>query len=64
MEDNLFKHIFHLLFIYWLFQVFVALHRLSLVLASRDYSLAAVLGFLIVVASLVAEHTLWALRLQ
>ena len=32
--------------------------RLSLVVASRGYSLVAVLGFLIAVASLVVEHRL------
>ena len=47
-----------LLFI-WLHGVFVALHKLSLIVASRAYSLVVVLGLLIVVivvASLVAEH--------
>ena len=38
--------------------VFAAVHRLSLVVASRGYSLVAVLGFLIAVASLVVEHRL------
>ena len=43
------------LFIYfWLLWVFVAAHWLSLVAASRVYSLLR--GLLIVVASLVAEH--------
>ena len=37
---------------------FVVVERLSLVAASRGYSLLAVLGVLIVVASLVAEHGL------
>ena len=37
---------------------------LSLVVMSRGYSLVAVHRFLLVVASLVAEHGLWALRLQ
>ena len=39
------------------------LHGFSLVV-NWDYSLVAVHGFLIVMASLVAEHGLWALRLQ
>ena len=43
---------------YWLHWVFVAVNRLSLVVASRSYSLAEVHGFLIVMASLVAEHGL------
>ena len=33
--------------------------RFSLVVKSRDYSLVAVLGLLIAVASLVSEHRLW-----
>ena len=36
--------------------VFIAAHRLSLVAVSRGYSLAAVSGLLIAVASLLAEH--------
>ena len=44
---------------YWLHWVFAAVNRLSLVVASRGYSLAEVRGFLIVMASLVAEHGLW-----
>ena len=38
--------------------VFVAVHRLCLVVASGGYSLVAVHRLLIVVASLVAEHRL------
>ena len=38
---------------FWLFWVFVATHRLSLVLASGGCSLVAVVGLLIVVVSLV-----------
>ena len=50
-----FKNIY--LFIYlWLCWVFVSEHRLSLVEASRSYSLVAVHGPLIAVASLVAEN--------
>ena len=40
------------------------MHWRSLVAVSRGYSLAAVHGLLIAVASLVAEHRLSALRLQ
>ena len=43
------------LFVVWLLWVFAAVHRLSLVVTSRDYSLAEVCG-LIVMASLVAEE--------
>lgn len=46
-------------FIYfWLHWVFIAAGELSLVVASRSYSPVVVFGFLIVVASLVAEHCL------
>ena len=49
----------HLLFIYfWLCWVLVAERGLSLVAVSRSHSLAADLGFLIAVASLVSEHRL------
>ena len=52
--------VFFLRFIYfWLHWVFVAVHRLSLVAASGGYFLVAVLGLLIAVAFLVAEHGLW-----
>ena len=45
-------------FFFWLYWVFVAGHRLSPVVVSRDYSLLAVQdGLLIAVASLV-EHRL------
>ena len=50
--------LFLILLIYWLHWVFVAAHSLSLVAGGRGYSLAAVCGFLTVVASLVAEHKL------
>ena len=43
---------------FWLFWVFVAECELSLVAASRGYSLAAVQGLLISGPSLVAEHRL------
>ena len=39
-------------------QLFLAVHRLSLVEVSRGYSLVVVGGLLTVVASLVAEHRL------
>ena len=42
----------------WLCWVFVAVSRLSLVAASEGYSLVAVRGLLIAVASLVAKHWL------
>ena len=45
-----------LIFIYSLHWVFVAAHRLSVVVASRGYYLVAVHGLLIAVASLVVEH--------
>ena len=44
--------------------VFIAVYRLSVVAASRCYSLVAIRGLLIVVPSLVAEHRLWAHWLQ
>ena len=44
------------MFIYSLHWVFVAAHRLSVVVASRGYYLVAVHGLLIAVASLVVEH--------
>ena len=43
---------------FWLPWVFVAMFGLSLVVASRGYSLLAILGLLTAVASLVAEHRL------
>ena len=50
---------FKKLFIYlWLHWVFRAVCRLSLVAASRGYSLVTVLRLLTVVASHVAEHSL------
>ena len=55
--------IFKKLFIYyfWLCQVFIAMHRLSLLAESRDYSLDVVCRLLIVVASLCQA---WALGIQ
>ena len=46
-------------FIFWLLWVFTATHRLSLVVASRGYSLAVVCGLLIEAPSLTGEHGLW-----
>ena len=43
----------------WMHWVFVAVHELSLVEASRGCSLVAVPRLLIMVASLVVEHGLW-----
>ena len=43
---------------FWLCWVFVAVIRLSLVVASGGYSLAVVCGLLITVGSLVAQHRL------
>ena len=43
---------------FWLYWVFIAMHRLSLVAISEGSSLDAVHRLLIVVASLVAEHRL------
>ena len=48
-----------LFFVYfWLCLIFIAVCRLSLVAASRGYSLVAVCGLLTVAASLVVEHGL------
>ena len=58
---------FVILFIYiyfWLYWVFVAAHRFSLVLASGGYSPVVVSGLLIAVVSFVAEHGLQALGLN
>ena len=52
-------------FIYfWLCWVFIAAHRLSLVVVSGGYSLVAMHGRLIVAASLFGEHGLSACGLQ
>ena len=52
-------HVHTAIFIYfWLYWVFTAACGPSLDVASRGYSLIAVRGLLIVVASLVAEHGL------
>ena len=50
---------FFLQFIYfWLCSVFIAVCGLSLVAASKGYSLTAVHGLLTAISSLVAEHGL------
>ena len=46
------------LFLFWLCWVFITVRRLSLVLVSGGYSLAAVHRLLTVATSLVAEHGL------
>ena len=51
------------LLLFWLWWLFVALLRLSLVAASRGYS-SLLCGLLIKVASLAAEHRVHALGLQ
>ena len=48
-----------ILFIFGCAGSFIALHRLSLIVESRGYSLAAVHWLLTVAASLDAEHRLW-----
>ena len=45
-------------FFFWLYQVFVVAHGLSLVEASRGYSVV-VRGLVIAIASLVGDHGLW-----
>ena len=56
----LFPFFFFCLFLlcFWLCGIVIAAHRLSLVAVSVGYSLIAVHGLLISVASLVAEHRL------
>ena len=57
--ENLTKWIFKFLFVYfWLYWVFIAACELSLVVASRGYSLIAVCRLLTAVASPVVEHGL------
>ena len=54
-------YILNILFIFiyfWLYWVFIAVHGLSLVVASGVYSLVLVHRLLIVVASLIVEHGL------
>ena len=52
------RPVFHLFVYFWLHWVFVAVHGLSLLVESGHYSLVALRGLLIEVASLVAEHGL------
>ena len=52
----------HWLIYFWLHWVFFVVHRLSLVVVSRAYSLTVMLGLLIAVASLVVEHRLYSMR--
>ena len=57
----------HIRFIHsfmWPCWVFTVVCGLSLVAGSKGYSLVVLLGLLIVVASLVAEHGLWVRWLQ
>ena len=56
--DLCYKHSFFLILVLGVHWVFVAACRFSLVVVSRGYSLAAVLGLLIAVASPVAEQGL------
>ena len=44
------------IYLFWLFWVFLAKHSLSLVVASKGHSLVEMHWFLILVASLIAEH--------
>ena len=55
---------FFFFFFFWLCWVFVAVRRLSLVVASAGLLFVVVRGLLIAVASLFAEHRLYVLRLQ
>ena len=58
-NHSLSRSLFLFLLVYfWLLCVFIAGFRLPLLAASRGYSLVAMHGLLIVVASLVAEHGL------
>ena len=56
--DNVWRHFLKIYFYFWLHWVFVAVCGLSLVAMSGGYSLVAMLGLLIAVASLFAEHGL------
>ena len=58
MLFKIFIILFYLFFFFWLCWVFLAEHSLSLVLVSRGYSLVEVHWFLILLASLIAEHGL------
>ena len=60
----LFHFIYFFKFYFWLHWISVAEHGLSLVAAGRGCSLASVCRLLTAVASLVAEHRLYASGLQ
>ena len=51
-------------YIFWLYWVFVAVHWLSLVVASGGHSVVGLHWLLVSVAFLVAAHRLWVSRLQ
>ena len=51
------KYLFKFMY-FWLHQAFIALHGLSLAVASRGYTLVVVHGLFIAEASFVAEHWL------
>ena len=53
-----------LVFFFWLHWIFIAAFRLSQVVGSRGCSLGVVHGFLIAVASLVAEYRLKGMWVQ
>ena len=54
---QVFLLLFLIVFIYfWPCWILVAVCRFSLIVVSRGYSLIAVLGLLIAVASLISEH--------
>ena len=58
-EKHTLKKMFINLFVFWLCWVFIAVCVLFLVAMSREYSIGAVQGLLIEVASLIAEPGLW-----
>ena len=66
LPSVLFFFFFNLMnvFLFWLHWVFIAARGLSLVVASRGYSLVEVRGLLIAVASLIAKHRLQASEFQ
>ena len=57
LAGGFFQFFFFIIY-FWLHWVFIAARRLSLVAASGGYSSLRGCGFLIAVASLVAEHRL------
>ena len=59
LEKNIiyiYIYIYFKTYLFWLTSVFVAARRLSLAVVSEGYSLVAVYGLFIAVASLVARH--------